>query len=275
MNARWLRSNIMLLALLAVAMVAVGALTALVIHQQHNQSAIHGQVYLGTTPAVDAAPKASAPAPAQIAANPNAAVEPNPATIPGDHVAAPADGLATPILPDTANAPAIPAPQVVPPPAPQTVTAPQAAQLNPAAPVVVLPRKPLQPKKTTPHRQVHPVPVPQRIAPVHPAAPAPVTGPAIQPATPASPPDSDQTSTKPGKESGSSKVTGPNKPFTPGVSPKPGVPAQMKPPVSAPTKTRTSRPSWIPHGFDIPDTPTTPKTTEPGSHTDAVAHPPR
>jgi hypothetical protein len=77
-----MRSNVALLAFLMIAMTAVGSLSALVIQQQHNQSAIQGQVYLGPASAANAPSKESPTAPAISAAKPDIAAGPNPATNP-------------------------------------------------------------------------------------------------------------------------------------------------------------------------------------------------
>lgn len=70
MNVRWVRSNEIELFLLAIAIVAVGSLTAAVVHQQHDQSSVHGQVYLETDPAADPPTRERAPDPATVPAMP-------------------------------------------------------------------------------------------------------------------------------------------------------------------------------------------------------------
>ena len=159
MNFYWTRSNNFLLVALAVATTIVGVLTVLVIQQQHDQTAVGGQVRLGT---VSTAPAASVPAGADVVANRNAVTHPEPATTP--------DPANAPVGPASQLAPAVSAPPVAPAPIASALVAP-------APPIVTPPRlassfwKPL---KT--HRRVGPVPAPLPSAPVQPVTPAPQTG---------------------------------------------------------------------------------------------------
>jgi len=81
MSFYWARSNKFPLTLLAIAVAIVGVLTILVMHQQHDQSTVDGQVHLKTAPTVSAAG-------ADIMATANAATHPNPATTPDSSNAA-------------------------------------------------------------------------------------------------------------------------------------------------------------------------------------------
>src|SRR5256714_11539401 len=99
MDFQWARSTKLLAVLLAIAIVVVGVLTALVMHQRHDLSTANGQVRLGTAPA---APGASVPAGADIVANPKAATPPDPA--------ATADSANPPAGPASQPAPVFPAP---------------------------------------------------------------------------------------------------------------------------------------------------------------------
>jgi hypothetical protein len=144
MNFHWARSNKFLLVCLAIAVVIVGVLTTLVMHQQHGQSTVNGRVRLGIAPTVPAARFSDG---ADIGANPNAVSLPEPATTP--------DPANAPVGPASQPAPVSPAPQVAPPPSPQT---------------------PLKPK-TLPHRRVDLVPAPHPLAVAHPVVPAPQTDP--------------------------------------------------------------------------------------------------
>ena len=77
MNIRWVRSNEILLSLFTISLVTVGALAALVAHQQHDQSLVHEQVYLKATPAADTTLKENAQVPANISINSHAETNPN------------------------------------------------------------------------------------------------------------------------------------------------------------------------------------------------------
>jgi hypothetical protein len=263
MDIRWTRSNVVLLTLLMIAITAVGALSALVVHQQHNQSAIHGQIYLGPASAADAPSKESAAAPVITPANPDALAGPNPAANPAP-AAAP---LPKALTPDPVNAPAIPAPQAVPvPPAPQVVAVPAVVPAPHLNPVPQLPRKPL-PQKTQPHRQTHPLAPPPQPVPAQPAIP------------PATAPDPDQTPTKReifdkaaasagSEEKGGPEGTPDSKPSGTDIAKKPQAPEAV-PPGPPATKMRMSRPSWTPTAVDMPKwgTPPAPATGATGTPT--------
>jgi hypothetical protein len=155
MNFYWARSNNFLLVFLAIAMALVGVLIALVIHQQDDQSAVDGQVRVGTVPTV---PAASVPAGAEIAPHSIAVDHSTPATT--------SDAANAPVGPASQLAPASPGPQVAPAlvaPAPR-ITPPQFA---------ASPLKPLKPT-TLSHRRVNPA-APLPPAAVQPVAPAPQT----------------------------------------------------------------------------------------------------
>lgn len=182
MNVRWVRSNEIVLSLLAIAIVAVGALTALVVYEQDDQNTLYGQVNLGSAPAAATPPKESAPVPAGITDTPTTA-----------------------ITPDRANAPAMPAPRVAPVlPGPQV---PPAPELSPAPQTAPIAQKPSQPK-THAQRRAHSVPAPDRPASVHPAIPAPAAEPATRPAAPAITPEPDRTPRKSDTPSKSAIPTG-------------------------------------------------------------------
>jgi hypothetical protein len=156
MNFYWARSNNFLLVFLAIAVALVGVLITLVIHQQDDQSAVDGQVRVGTVPTV---PAASVPAGAEIVAHSNAVDHSDPATT--------SEAANAPVGPASQLAPASPGPQVAPAlvaPAPR-ITPPQFAPS---------PLKPLKPT-TLPHRRVNPVPAPRPPVAVQPVAPAPQT----------------------------------------------------------------------------------------------------
>jgi hypothetical protein len=177
MNVHWVRSNGILLALLVTAMVAVGGLTALVLHQQQDQTTVYEQVHLETGPAAGAPPKASTS--------------------------------------DSANAPARPAPQVVPAPQVQVVPAPR---------VALPPQRSLP--QTHPQKRAHPILPPPRLAP-NPVTPAPETNPATDIHTKKIPPDPDQ-------------------------APANHDTSETAPAAGTPTKRSTSRPAGIPTNPDIP-----------------------
>ena len=136
MNFYWARSNNFLLVFLAIAVALVGVLIALVIYQQDDQSAVDGQVRVGTVATV---PAASVPAGAEIVPHSDAVDQSDPAT-----------------TSDAANAPVAPAPRIAPP------------QFAPS------PLKPLK-QATLPHRRANPVPAPLSPAVVQPVAQAPQT----------------------------------------------------------------------------------------------------
>jgi hypothetical protein len=157
MNFYWARSNNFLSVLLATAVAIVGVLATLVIHQQHSQSTVNGQVRLRTVPT---APSASVPAGAEIVAPPNAVTHLDPAPAPDPALAR--VGPAAPPAPASAAplaAPAVvaPAPRITPP------------QMAPSS-------QKLLKVKTVPHRRVHPVAAPHPSAAVQPVIPAPQTG---------------------------------------------------------------------------------------------------
>lgn len=249
MDIRWMRSNVVLVVLLVIAMTAVGALSALVVQQQ---SAVHGQGYLGPASPADAPAQEGPVAPAIAAAHPDSAAGPHPATSPRAQEGTAAEPLPGALTPDPATAPGLPAPHIVVVlPAPQVVTVPEvvpAPHLNPAP---QLPRKPVA-QKTRPHRQTQPLaPAPQPI-PAQPAIP------------PATTPDPGQTPTK--REifdkyatgAGSEEKGGPDgtpvtKQTWPGMATKPNIPEAAQPGPPA-LKTGTSRPSWVPAdvGMDSP-----------------------
>src|ERR1700722_14062651 len=126
MHLFWARSDRFLLVLLAIAVAIVGVLATLVMHQQHDQSTVDGQVYLRTAPTV---PAASVPAGADIMATPNAATHPNPATTP--------DPAHAPVGPASQPAPAFPTPQAAP--APPMATTPLTPALAASAPQIITP----------------------------------------------------------------------------------------------------------------------------------------
>jgi hypothetical protein len=161
MNFYWARSNNFLSVLLATAVAIVGVLTTLVMHQQHSQSTVNGQVRLRTVPT---APSASVPAGAKILAPPNAVTHLDPA--PASDPALARVGPAAPPAPASAAPQAAPA---VVAPAPRIITPPQMAPSS----------QKLLTVKTVPHRRVHPVAAPHPSAAVRPVIPAPQTGPAI------------------------------------------------------------------------------------------------
>jgi hypothetical protein len=186
MNFQWARSTKLLAVLLAIAVVVVGVLTALVMHQQHDLSTVNGQFRLGTAPA---APGASVPAGADIVANPNAVTQPDPAATPNS-ANAPAGPASQParVLPAS---PADPAPRVVP--APPTAPAPGLAttHITPAlvapAPYIITPHRTAPPRQkpiapnAPPPRPADPLPVPRQPEPALPAPPAPAQADPDQP----------------------------------------------------------------------------------------------
>ncbi len=157
MDFRWARLNKFLLVVLVIAVAIVGVLTTVVVHQQHDQSTVNGQVRLGTTPT---APAASAPAGTDIMANSNAMTHPNSATTP--------EPANAPLGPASQPAPASPAPPVAPAlvtPTPRIITPAQQA----------LPAQKLHKPTTLPHRRADPVSTPSPSAAAHPVPPAPQT----------------------------------------------------------------------------------------------------
>jgi hypothetical protein len=242
MNIRWARSNETALTLLGISIVTVGALTALVVQQQHNhnQRAIQEQVFTGIAPAPDTAPRAGAPAPQTI--TPDHTIAPVPPVLP-----VPQAPQAVPQAPQAVQVtPAAPVP-IVNNPAPQAVVQSQAV----AQPEVVAqsPRKSL-PFKSHPQRPAPPVLPARPPAPAKPGAPAPVVVPATQPPDKAhtSDPDDDHTATKPGKPFTQTtptltQTTPTLPPQTSSASTTPASPTRAAP---APTKTYKPRPSWVP-----------------------------
>jgi hypothetical protein len=172
MDFQWARSTKLLAVLLAIAIVVVGVLTALVMHQRHDLSTANGQVRLGTAPA---APGASVPAGADIVANPKVATPPDPA--------ATADSANAPVGPASQPAPVSPAPPVdlvvqAPPAAPASGLA--TTHITPAlvapAPHIITPHRTAPPRQkpvtpnAPPPRAADPLPAPR---PPEPALPAP------------------------------------------------------------------------------------------------------
>jgi hypothetical protein len=96
MNFHWARTDRFLLVFLTIVVVMVGVLTILVMHQQHDQGTVAGQVRLSTARPV---PAASGAVDVEIMAGVNAATPANPAMAP------------TPITPARA------APRIATPPA--------------------------------------------------------------------------------------------------------------------------------------------------------------
>jgi hypothetical protein len=153
MNFHWARTDRFLLVFLTIVVVMVGVLTILVMHQQHDQGTVAGQVRLSTARPV---PAASGAADVEIMAGVNAATPANPTMAP------------TPITPARA------APRIGTPPA-----------LAPSA------QAPLR-RITVLHRRGHSVPAPLPAAAAHSVTPAPQTDPgtltrSVTPAKPGSP----------------------------------------------------------------------------------------
>lgn len=177
MNFQWVRSNKFLMVVLAIAVALVGVLTTLVLHQQHDQSTVDGQVHLGSTPAL---PAGSVPAGAEIMATSNGAIHSDAATTP--------DPANAPVGPASQPAPASPAPQSAP--GPQVATTAIAPALVAPVPRIVTPaqlaqspQRSLKPK-TRPHRQVNAVPAPPPPAEAQPVIPAPQTATPVKPGSP-------------------------------------------------------------------------------------------
>jgi hypothetical protein len=163
MNFPGARSNRFLLVILAIAVAIVGALTTLVLLQQHDQSPVD-QVPLRTAPTL---PASRVPAGADIMASPNRATHPDAATTPD-----PANAI---VGPASQPAPGSPAPQVAP--GPQVATTGITPALVAPVPRIVTPT-------TRSHRRVHAVPAPPPAAAAPPVIPAPQTAPPVKPGSP-------------------------------------------------------------------------------------------
>lgn len=177
MNFQWARSTKLLALLLAIAVVVVGVLTALVMHQQHDLSTVNGQVHPGTAPA---APGASVPAGADIVTNPNVVTHLDPAATPDSANAPFGPSQPAPVSPAP---PVDPAPRVVP--APPAAPTPGLATTHITPALVAPPPHLITPHRTSPPRQkpvapnappprpADPLPAPRQPEPALPATPAP------------------------------------------------------------------------------------------------------
>lgn len=140
MNVHWARSNKIWLAFLAATIGAVGGLTTLVLHQQHDQATGYEHVQLETGISTGVAPKAETPEPA---------IAPRPAP-----------PVAPAAAPETAKTPTQQIPERIP------------ARVIPAPRSVAIPHK----SPAHPRKQAQPVSPPRQPAPLPPVTPAPETG---------------------------------------------------------------------------------------------------
>ena len=251
MNFRWARSTKLSVILLAITVVAVGALTALVMRQQHDLRAHPGQVRLGTAPV---APGASVPAQADMVINPRA-------TVPAPASAPPAPASA-PVAPASQPAPVSPAPQADP--APQVAPAPPVVPARPAAPA---------PELGTTHI------TPALVAPApHAVAPRRVSPPRQKPVTPQRPPVRQVTPVPPPRQPAPAQPVAPGRPAKPDTPAKPDSPAKPGPPeVSWSTDndngSDSARTVTVPSDSGTPDSGTPPRNMKPTHPNMKPTHP--